>query len=193
MGEIFMIMFAAVLTENFIFSKFLGICPFLGVSEKPSTAIGMGMAVTFVMTISSAVTWLIYTYILVQFELEYLKTIAFILIIASLVQFIEMFMKKYTPALHQALGIFLPLITTNCAVLGAALINIDNEYNLIKSVVYGTFSALGFTLAIVIFAGVRERINFGNPPAVFKGTPITLVAAGLLAMAFAGFQGIQIV
>jgi electron transport complex protein RnfA len=192
MGEIFMIMLGAVLTENFIFSKFLGICPFLGVSDKPSTAFGMGMAVTFVMSLSSAVTWLVYTFILVPFELEYLKTIAFILIIASLVQFIEMFMKKYVPALYQALGIFLPLITTNCAVLGAAILNIDNEYDLIQSVIFGTFSAIGFTLAIVIFAGVRERVNFAKPPAVFKGIPISLVAAGLLAMAFAGFQGIEI-
>jgi len=193
MGEIFMIMIAAVLTENFIFVKFLGICPFLGVSEKPSTAFGMGMAVTFVMSISSVATWLVYNFILLPYELEYLRTIAFILIIASLVQLIEMYMKKYFTALHQALGIFLPLMTTNCAVMGAALISIDRDYNLIKSMVYGSFSAVGFTLAIVIFAGVRERINFANPPAVFKGAPIALVAAGLLAMAFAGFRGIEIV
>lgn len=192
MSEIFMIMLGAVLTENFIFSKFLGICPFLGVSDRPSTALGMGMAVTFVMSISSAATWIIYHYILVAFGLEYLRTIAFILIIAALVQVIEMFMKKYVPALYEALGIFLPLITTNCAVMGATLINIDNEYNLITSVLYGTFSAVGFTLAIVIFAGVRERINFANPPAAFRGIPIALIAAGLLAMAFAGFQGIDI-
>ena len=192
MGEIFMIMIAAVLTENFIFSKFLGICPFLGVSDKPSTAFGMGMAVTFVMTLSSAVTWLVYNFILARFGLEYLKTIAFILIIAALVQFIEMFMKKYFTPLYNALGIYLPLITTNCAVLGAALLNIDNGYNLINSIIYGVFSAIGFTLAIVIFAGVRERINFADPPQIFKGVPISLVAAGLLAMAFAGFQGIVI-
>ncbi|MCL1857790.1 MAG: electron transport complex subunit RsxA [Oscillospiraceae bacterium] len=193
MGEIFMIMIAAVLTENFVFSKFLGICPFLGVSDKPSTAFGMGMAVTFVMTLSSVVTWIVYNFILVQYNLEYLRTIAFILIIAALVQFIEMFMKKYVPALYQALGIYLPLITTNCAVLGAAIINIDNGYSLINAIIYGAFSAIGFTLAIVIFAGVRERINFASPPAIFKGVPISLVAAGLLAMAFAGFQGIEIV
>jgi len=188
-----MLMLGAVLTENFIFSKFLGICPFLGVSDKPSTAFGMGMAVTFVMSLASVATWTVYHYVLVPFELEYLRTIAFILIIAALVQFIEMFMKKYVPALYQALGIFLPLITTNCAVLGAAIINIDNEYNLIKSILFGTFSAVGFTMAILIFAGVRERINFADPPAIFKGVPIALVAAGLLAMAFAGFQGIEIV
>ena len=192
MGEILMIMLGAVLTENFVFSKFLGICPFLGVSDKPSTALGMGMAVTFVMSIASAATWIVYHFILAAYGLEYLRTIAFILIIAALVQVIEMFMKKYVPALYEALGIFLPLITTNCAVLGAALINIDNDYNLITSILYGTFSAVGFTLAIVIFAGVRERIHFANPPAAFRGIPIALIAAGLLAMAFAGFQGIEI-
>ena len=194
MGEILMIMLAAVLTENFIFTKFLGICPFLGVSDKPSTAFGMGMAVTFVMSLSSAATWIVYNSILVRFELEYLKTIAFILIIAALVQFIEMFMKKYFTALYKALGIYLPLITTNCAVLGAALINIVDPRidSLIKAVIYGAFSAVGFTLAIVIFAGVRERVNFANPPEMFKGVPIALISAGLLAMAFAGFQGVVI-
>ena len=192
MGEIFMIMIGAVLTENFVFTKFLGICPFLGVSEKPSTAFGMGMAVTFVMSISSAVTWAVYYFILVPFGLEYLQTIAFILVIAALVQFIEMFMKKYFNALYNTLGIFLPLITTNCAVLGAALLNIEKEYTLINSVVYGASSAAGFTLAILIFAGVRERISFADPPSAIKGTPIALIAAGLLAMAFAGFYGIEI-
>ena len=193
MGEIFMIMIAAVLTENFVFTRFLGICPFLGVSEKPSTALGMGMAVTFVMSVSSAATWLIYNFILEPYGLEYLRTIAFILIIAALVQLIEIYMKKYFNALYQALGIFLPLMTTNCAVMGAALISIDRDYDLIRGVIYGAFSAVGFTLAIVIFAGVRERISFASPPAVFKGTPIALVSAGLLAMAFAGFRGIEIV
>ena len=192
MGEIFMIMIGAVLTENFVFSKFLGICPFLGVSEKPGTAIGMGIAVMFVMTIASAATWVIYYQVLVRYELEYLKTLAFILIIASLVQLIEMFMRRYFDALYRALGIFLPLITTNCAVLGAALINIDSEYSFINSVLYGLFAAIGFTLAIVIFAGVRERVLFSEPPAVFRGIPIALVTAGLLAMAFAGFQGVEI-
>ena len=192
MGEIFMIMIAAVLTENFIFSKFLGICPFLGVSDKPSTAFGMGMAVTFVMTLSSAATWIVYNLILEPFALEYLKTIAFVLIIAALVQFIEMFMKKYFTPLYKALGIYLPLITTNCAVLGSALLIADNGYSLINAVVFGVFSAVGFTFAIVIFAGVRERINFANPPEIFKGVPISLIAAGLLAMAFAGFHGIVI-
>ena len=192
MGEILMIMLAAVLTENFIFSKFLGICPFLGVSDKPATALGMGMAVTFVMCVSSAATWAVYHFVIAAFGLEYLRTIAFILLIAALVQFMEMVMKKYFTALYESLGIFLPLITTNCAVLGAAIINIDNEYTLIKSVVYGTFSAVGFTMAIIIFAGVRERVTFADPPAIFRGVPITLIAAGLLVMAFAGFHGVEI-
>ena len=190
-GEIFMLMIAAVLTENFILTKFLGICPFLGVSDKPATALGMGMAVTFVMCISSAATWLAHRFILVQFELEYLRTIAFILIIAALVQFMELIMKKYFKALYESLGIFLPLITTNCAVLGAAIINIDSGHSLIKALIYGTFSGVGFTMAIIIFAGVRERVNFANPPKIFKGVPIVLIAAGLLAMAFSGFQGVN--
>jgi len=192
MGEIFMIMLAAVLTENFIFSKFLGICPFLGVSDKPATALGMGMAVTFVMCVASAATWVVYHFVLAAFGLEYLRTIAFILIIASLVQFMEMVMKKYFTALYESLGIFLPLITTNCAVLGAAIINIDYGYTLIQAIIFGTFSAVGFTMAIIIFAGVRERITYADPPAVFRGVPITLIAAGLLVMAFAGFHGIEI-
>ncbi|MCL2096185.1 MAG: RnfABCDGE type electron transport complex subunit A [Oscillospiraceae bacterium] len=192
MGEIFMIMLAAVLTENFIFTKFLGICPFLGVSDKPDKALGMGMALTFVMGVSSAATWLAYHFILIEFNLEHLRTIAFILIIASLVQSIEIFMKKYFRTLYESLGIFLPLMTTNCAVLGAAFIAVDNEFTLINAVIYGTFSAVGITLAIIIFAGVRERIDFSDPPAIFRGTPIALVAAGLLAMAFSGFSGIEI-
>jgi electron transport complex protein RnfA len=192
MSEILMLILAAVLTENFIFTKFLGICPFLGVSDQPSKALGMGMAVTFVMCISSAATWLVYRFILTPYDLQYLRTIAFILIIASLVQFMEMVIKKYFKALYESLGIFLPLITTNCAVLGAAFIIIDNEFTLIKAIIYGTFSAVGITLAIVIFAGVRERINFADPPAIFRGVPIALIAAGLLAMAFAGFHGIEI-
>lgn len=191
MTEILLIMFAAVLTENFIFSKFYGICPFLGVSEKPSTALGMGMAVTFVMTISGAVTYLVYTYLLLPFGLEYLKTIAFILVIASLVQFIEMFLKKNVPALYSALGIYLPLITTNCAVLGAALLNIERDYNFIESLAFGFAAAIGFTLAIVVFAGVRERMKYANPPKAFAGFPILLLAAALIAMAFSGFSGIR--
>ena len=167
MSEIFLIMFTAILTENFIFSRFYGICPFLGVSDKPSTALGMGMAVTFVMTIS------------------------FILVIAALVQFIEMFLKKFIPTLYGALGIYLPLITTNCAVLGSALVNIEQGYSLIKSIVFGFSAALGFTMAIVIFAGVRERLRFAHPPKAFKGFPILLIAASLAAMAFSGFSGMK--
>ncbi|MBR5313483.1 MAG: electron transport complex subunit RsxA [Clostridia bacterium] len=191
MSNIFMIMFAAILTENFIFSRFYGCCPFLGVSDKPSTALGMGMAVTFVMTLSSAATWAVYNYLLVPFGLEYLKTIAFILLIATLVQFIEMFLRKFIPALYGALGIYLPLITTNCAVLGAALVNIEEGYSFIESVVFGFSAALGFTLAIVVFAGVRERLNFADPPKAFRGFPILLISASLAAMAFSGFSGMK--
>ena len=192
MKEILVLMFSAVFIENFIFAKFYGCCPFLGVSEKPSTALGMGMAVTFVMTIASAATWLVYSYILVPFSLEYLKTIAFILVIAGLVQFIEMFLHKFVPALYSSLGIFLPLITTNCAVLGAALVNINNGYNFIQSVAFGFAAAIGFTMAIVVFAGVRVRLQFAEPPKAFRGMPIALVTAGLIAMAFMGFSGMSI-
>ncbi|MBR5452718.1 MAG: electron transport complex subunit RsxA [Clostridia bacterium] len=191
MVDILILMFSAILIENYIFSKFLGICPFLGVSDKPSTAVGMGFAVTFVMTISSAVTYGVYYLILEPLGVEYLQTIAFILIIAALVQFIEMFLRKYIPALYSALGIYLPLITTNCAVLGAAMLNIQEGHNFIQSVVYGFSSAVGFTLALVIFAGVRERMALSKPPKAFRGVPIALVAAGLIAMAFSGFLGIS--
>lgn len=191
MDNIFMIMFTAILTENFIFSRFYGCCPFLGVSDKPSTALGMGMAVTFVMTLSSAATWLVYHYLLAPFGLEYLKTIAFILVIASLVQFIEMFLRKFIPSLYSALGIYLPLITTNCAVLGSALVNIEEGYSFIEGLVFGFSAALGFTLAIVIFAGVRERLTFADPPKSFRGFPILLISAGLAAMAFSGFSGMS--
>ncbi|MBQ4353961.1 MAG: electron transport complex subunit RsxA [Clostridia bacterium] len=191
MENIFMIMFTAIITENFIFSRFYGCCPFLGVSDKPSTALGMGMAVTFVMTLASAATWAVYTHLLVPFGLEYLKTIAFILVIATLVQFIEMFLRKFIPALYSALGIYLPLITTNCAVLGAALVNIEEGYSFIESLVFGCSAALGFTMAIVIFAGVRERLAFAEPPKSFRGFPILLISAGLAAMAFSGFSGMS--
>lgn len=191
MGNVLMIMFAAILTENFIFSRFYGCCPFLGVSDKPSTALGMGMAVTFVMTLSSAATWTIYRYVLTPLHIEYLKTIAFILVIATLVQFIEMFLKKFIPALYGALGIYLPLITTNCAVLGSALVNIEREYNFLKSVVFGFSAAVGFTMAIVIFAGVRERLKLADPPKSFRGFPILLISAGMAAMAFSGFSGMK--
>jgi len=190
-STVLIIMFTAIITENFIFSKFYGCCPFLGVSDKPSTALGMGMAVTFVMTLSNGVTWIIYHALLERFNLEYLKTVAFILVIAALVQFIEMFLRKFVPALYNALGIYLPLITTNCAVLSAALLDVQNEYNFITSICFGFAAALGFTLAIVVFAGVRARLDVADPPKAFKGFPLTLIAAGLLAMAFSGFSGIN--
>ena len=183
------ILVTSILIENYIFSRFLGICPFLGLSDKPSTALGMGAAVTVVMTLSTAITWAIYHFVLVPFELEYLKTIAFILVIASLVQFIEMFLRKSVPSLYSALGIYLPLITTNCAILGAAILCIQNEYNFLESITFSFGSALGWTLAIFIFAGVRARVNFAEPPKCFKGTPIALVTACLIAMAFSGFSG----
>ena len=191
MSTIFMIMFTAILTQNFIFSRFYGCCPFLGVSDKPSTALGMGMAVTFVMTLSSAATFAVYHYLLVPFGLEYFKTIAFILVIATLVQLLEMIIKKFIPPLYTALGVYLPLITTNCAVLGAALVNIEEGYSFIESVVFGCSAALGFTLAICIFAGVRERLNFADPPKAFRGFPLLLISAGLAAMAFSGFSGMR--
>lgn len=191
-SEILLMMLSAILIENYIFVRFLGCCPFLGLSEKPSTAFGMGCAVTFVMTVSSTVTTLVYKYILLPCNLEYLKTIAFILIIAALVQLIEMFLKKYVPALYEALGIYLPLITTNCAILGAAILCVQNEYSAFESAVFGFSSAVGFTMAIVIFAGVRERVAFAEPPKCFKGIPIALVTAGLIAMAFSGFQGVVV-
>ena len=179
----------AILIENFIFSKFLGICPFLGVSKKTNTAVGMGLAVIFTMTLASALTYVVYRFILVPAELEYLKTIAFIIVIASLVQFIEMFLQKSLPALYSALGIYLPLITTNCAVLGVALLNITNEYNFLFSVAYGFMAGVGFLLAIVLLSLVRERIEYCDIPEPFRGFPIALIASGLLSIAFMGFSG----
>ena len=190
-GQILILMFTALLVENFIFSKFYGCCPFLGVSEKPSTALGMGMAVTFVITVASAVTWAVYEYLLKPFNLDYLKTIAFILVIAALVQFIEMFLRKFVPALYTALGIYLPLITTNCAVLSSALLIVQRGYSLIEAICFGFAASMGFTLAIVVFAGVRVRLENAEPPRAFKGFPLTLITAGLLAMAFSCFSGIK--
>ena len=191
-GSIMTLMFTALLVENFIFSKFYGCCPFLGVSEKPDTALGMGMAVTFVITTASAVTWTVYTFLLAPFGLDYLKTIAFILVIAALVQFIEMFLRKFIPALYNSLGIYLPLITTNCAVLSCALLIVQNEYNLLQAVCFGFAASLGFTLAIVVFAGVRVRMENADPPRAFRGFPLTLITAGLLAMAFSCFSGVNL-
>ena len=190
--QVLLMMFSAVLIENFIFNKFYGCCPFLGVSEKPSTALGMGMAVTFVMTVSGAATWAVYEFLLEPFGLEYLKTVAFILVIAALVQFIEMFLRKFIPALYSALGIYLPLITTNCAVLSSALLIVQNEYNFIEAICFGLAAALGFTLAITVFAGVRARMQSADPPRAFKGFPLTLITAGLLAMAFSCFSGVKL-
>lgn len=180
----------AILIENFIFSQFLGICPFLGVSRKTDTALGMGLAVTFVMALASVFCWLVNTLLLVPLGLAYMQTVAYILVIAALVQFVEMFLKKSMPALYSALGIYLPLITTNCAVLGVATLNVKEGYNLLFSVLNGTFSALGFLLAIVLMAGVRERLESSKIPNCMKGFPISLVTAGLMAMAFMGFNGL---
>ncbi|HHX22071.1 MAG TPA: electron transport complex subunit RsxA [Clostridiales bacterium] len=187
---IFLFFVNCALVNNFIFSRFLGNCPYLGVSNKLSTATGMGIAVTFVMGLSSLFAYIVYTYLLVPLELQYLETIAFILIIAALVQFVEMFMKKSLPALYSALGIYLPLITTNCAVLGVTLVNIKAGYNMIESVLSGVFGALGFLLAIVLMAGIRERIEHSDIPEAFKGFPICLIIAGMMSLAFFGFQGL---
>lgn len=186
------LLISALFTENFVLVKFLGCCPFLGVSKKTDTAIGMGMAVTFVMAIASMFTWCANEFLLVPFGLEYLQTIVFILIIAALVQLVEMFIKKTIPALYSSLGIYLPLITTNCAVLGVALINVQSGYDFIHSILYGTFAALGFSLAIVLFAGIREYISEKDVPKCFRGFPIALITAGLMAIAFMGFSGFHI-
>lgn len=190
--DIFSIAIIAMFTQNFVLVKFYGICPFLGVSKKTDTALGMGMAVTFVMTIASMLAYLANHFILETFNIEYLRTVVFILIIASIVQIVEMFLQKALPALYSALGIYLPLITTNCAVLGVALLNVQNEYNFINSTIYGFFGGLGFTLAIVLFAGVRERLELSDIPEFLKGFPISLITAGLIAMAFLGFSGMRI-
>ena len=188
--EILLFMVSCILTHNFIFNRFLGCCPFLGVSSKVETSVSMGLAVTFVMTIASLFCWLIYNLLLIPLDLTYMNTISFILGIAALVQFVEMFLKKSSPTLYSALGIYLPLITTNCAVLGVATLNMNNNYGLLQSVLNGTFSALGFLLAIVLMAGVRERLESSKIPACMKGFPITLVSAGLMAVAFMGFNGL---
>ena len=181
----------AILTNNFIFSQFLGICPFLGVSKKIDTAVGMGAAVTFVMGLASAFCYLI-NLVLVALGLEFMQTVAYILVIAGLVQFVEMFLKKNIPTLYTALGVYLPLITTNCAVLGVALLNTQNDYNFIESVVYGITGGLGFLLAIVLFASIRERLVFADYPKCWDGFPIALITAGLMALAFMGFSGLKV-
>ena len=185
------ILLSAILTENFILVKFYGICPFMGVSKKIDTALGMGMAVTFVMALASAACWAA-NLALVALGLEYMQTVVFILVIASIVQVVEMFLKKAVPALYKALGVFLPLITTNCAVLGVALVNVQEGYDFLLSVVNGAAGGIGFTIAIVLFASLRERVDKAECPESFRGYPIALIAAGLLALAFMGFSGMKI-
>ena len=188
--DLLIILISSSLVSNVVLSQFLGLCPFLGVSKKTNTAAGMGTAVIFVITLASAVAGVIYKFILVPFDLTYLQTIVFILVIAALVQFVEMFLKKSIPSLYKALGVYLPLITTNCAVLGIALINVQKSYNLLESVVNGLFTSLGFLIAIVIMAGIRERIDGNDIPESFKGMPIVLITAGLMSIAFFGFSGL---
>ncbi len=182
----------AILVNNFIFSQFLGICPFLGVSNKMSTATGMSVAVTFVMTLASAICWVVNTYLLIPLGLAFMQTVAYILVIAVLVQLVEMFLKKSIPSLYTAMGMFLPLITTNCAVLGVVLLNTQNNYNFLESIVYGFTGGIGFAVAIILFSSVRERLEFADYPKVFEGFAICLVAAALFALAFMGFSGLKI-
>ena len=186
------IIITAIFVNNIVLAQFLGICPFLGVSKKTSSALGMGAAVTFVMTIATMVAWLLQTYVLDTLGLQFLQTIVFILVIAFLVQLLEIVIKKIAPALYQALGVFLPLITTNCAVLGVAILVIQKDFNLIESVVYGVANAVGFTLALWIFAGIREQLELTHTPKALRGVPLALICAGILAMAFMGFSGIKI-
>ena len=190
--ELFGIALGAILVNNFIFAQFLGICPFMGVSKKIDTALGMGMAVIFVMGVASAVCWPLNHFILEKFNLVFMQTVTYILVIASLVQFVEMFLQKAMPSLYEALGVYLPLITTNCAVLGVVLQNTQNSYGFIESLVYGVTGGVGFLLAIVLFASVRERLEFAECPKAFEGFPIALVTAGLLALAFLGFSGLKV-
>ncbi len=189
--ENFMLIFTAVFASNLILSQFLGICPFIGVSKKFDSALGMGFAVIFVMTIASAITFMVSKYLLLPFGLDYLETIAFILVIASLVQIVEMFIKKFSPSLYKALGVYLPLITTNCAVLGIAMLNIDEGYNLLESILNGFASGVGFLVAICVLASLRERMRKTDTPKAFQGFPIALIASALMSMAFAAFSGIS--
>ncbi|MCI5480033.1 MAG: electron transport complex subunit RsxA [Lachnospiraceae bacterium] len=190
MGNLLIIAIGSALVSNVVLSQFLGICPFLGVSKKVETAAGMGVAVIFVITLASTITILLYDFIMVPLNIEYLQTIVFILVIAALVQFVEMFLKKSMPSLYNALGVYLPLITTNCAVLGVALTNVQKSYNIIESIVNGFATAVGFTISIVILAGIREKMEYNDFPAAFKGSPIVLITASLMAIAFFGFSGI---
>ena len=180
----------ALLVQNVILSQFFGICPFIGVSKKTESAIGMGLAVTFVMVVSSSVSWLVYEYILVPCDMTYMRTITYILVISSLVQFVEMVVKKFSPKLYKLLGVYLPLITTNCAVLGIAVLSIDNQYNLIETIVFSLFSALGFTLVIYLFSVIRERLELAPIPEALRGVPIALITASIMSIIFMGFGGI---
>lgn len=190
MKELLLIIVSSAIVNNVVLSQFLGLCPFLGVSKKIDTAAGMGGAIIFVITLSSFVTSVVYQFILVPTHMEYLQTIVFILIIAALVQFVEMFLKKSIPSLYQALGVYLPLITTNCAVLGVALINVQNDYTILEGTVNGFAIAVGFTLSIIVMAGIREKIEYNDIPEAFKGFPSVLLTAGLMAIAFCGFSGL---
>ena len=189
-GGLFVILVSGILVNNFVLSRFLGICPFLGVSKQVETAVGMGMAVTFVMTLASIITYIVQIFILNPLGLGYLQTIAFILVIAALVQFVEMVVQKVSPTLYQALGVYLPLITTNCAVLGLTLLNIQFNYNMIETITNAVGAAVGFSLAIVLFAGIRERLEIADVPEIFKGFPIALITASLMSIAFLGFAGL---
>lgn len=188
--ELLIILISSSLVSNVVLSQFLGLCPFLGVSKKTNTAVGMGVAVIFVITLASAVAGVMYKFLLVPLHIEYLQTICFILVIAALVQFVEMFLRKAMPSLYEALGVYLPLITTNCAVLGVALTNVQKEYGILAGVVNGFATALGFTISIIILAGIREKIQYSDVPESFKGMPIVLLTAGLMAIAFCGFSGL---
>ena len=190
MKELIIIFISTVLINNFVLSYFLGICPFLGVSGRIESAFGMGMAVTFVMTLATAISWLIYNLILVKFGLSFLEYVVFILVIASLVQIVEMFIKKFSPSLYQSLGIYLPLITTNCAILGITLFMVARNYNFIESVIFGLSGGLGFSLVLLVMAGIREEMAYADIPKVFRGAPITLITAGILALIFMGFSGL---
>ncbi len=189
MNELFLIIIGTVFVNNFVLARFLGLCPFMGVSKQIETATGMGMAVVFVMTVASTVTWVIQNFILIPFNLQYLKTIMFILVIASLVQFVEMFIRKVSPTLYQSLGIFLPLITTNCAVLGVALLTVQKNLGFFSTITFAFGSSLGFTLAIVLMAGIRERDEMADIPKPFRGTALAFITAGILSLAFMGFSG----
>ncbi|NJM12442.1 MAG: electron transport complex subunit RsxA [Synechococcaceae cyanobacterium SM1_2_3] len=192
MREYLLILLAATLVNNVVLSRFLGLCPFMGVSNKLDSALGMGMATTFVLTLAVAVSWLLERYVLVPLDIVFLRILAFILVIAALVQFTEMFIRKVSPLLYRTLGIYLPLITTNCAVFGIALLNVQQGYDFLSSLLYGFGSALGFTLVLVMFAGLRERLALASVPAVFAGAPIAFITAGLLALAFMGFAGLPV-